>query len=61
MARMNLRAYEAAKQKELDELVARNRKYMIEVLGGRPVKSRDWRNYKSTCSCWQSGSTANTS
>ena len=33
------RAYRAAHQKELDELVARNRKYCIEVLGGRPAKN----------------------
>jgi hypothetical protein len=32
------RAYRIARQKELDELVARNRKYCIEVLGGRPAK-----------------------
>jgi hypothetical protein len=35
------RIYWAAKQKALDELVARNRKYCIEVLGGRPAKTRD--------------------
>ena len=28
----------AEKKKALDELVARNRKYCIEVLGGRPAK-----------------------
>lgn len=33
------RAYRTARQKELDELVARNRKYCIEVLGGRPAKN----------------------
>lgn len=33
------RAYRVARQKALDELVARNRKYCIEVLGGRPVKN----------------------
>lgn len=33
------RAYRAARQKALDELVARNRKYCIEVLGGRPAKN----------------------
>jgi hypothetical protein len=33
------RAYQTARRKELDELAARNRKYMIEVLGGRPVKN----------------------
>jgi hypothetical protein len=32
------RAYRTAKKKALDELVARNRKYCIEVLGGRPAK-----------------------
>ncbi|QDT36542.1 hypothetical protein Pan189_09020 [Stratiformator vulcanicus] len=32
------RAYWVARQKSLDELVARNRKFYIEVLGGRPVK-----------------------
>jgi hypothetical protein len=32
-------AYRAAKKKALDELVARNRKYCIEVLGGRPAKN----------------------
>ncbi len=31
-------AYRAAEKKALDELVARNRKYCIEVLGGRPAK-----------------------
>ena len=31
-------AYHAAEKKRLEELVARNRKYMIEVLGGRVVK-----------------------
>jgi hypothetical protein len=31
-------AYRAALKKALDELVARNRKYCIEVLGGRIVK-----------------------
>jgi hypothetical protein len=30
--------YHTAEKKALDELVARNRKYMIEVLGGRVVK-----------------------
>jgi hypothetical protein len=34
------RAYRAAKKKALDELVARNRKYCIEVLGGRPAKTK---------------------
>ncbi len=33
------RAYRVARQKSLDELVARNRKFYIEVLGGRPVKT----------------------
>ena len=33
------RAYRVARQKALDELVARNRKFYIEVLGGRPAKS----------------------
>jgi hypothetical protein len=33
------RAYWAARQKALDELVARNRKYCIEVLGGKPAKN----------------------
>ena len=33
------RAYRVARQKSLDELVARNRKYCIEVLGGRPAKN----------------------
>jgi hypothetical protein len=33
------RAYRIARQKELDELVVRNRKYCIEVLGGRPAKN----------------------
>jgi hypothetical protein len=33
-------AYRAAEKKATDELVARNRKYMIEVLGGRPAKSK---------------------
>ena len=31
-------AHHAAEKKADDELVARNRKYMIEVLGGRVVK-----------------------
>ncbi|PWU18183.1 MAG: hypothetical protein C5B50_09760 [Verrucomicrobia bacterium] len=31
-------AYRAAEEKELEELVARNRKYCIEVLGGRPAR-----------------------
>jgi hypothetical protein len=31
-------AYHAAEKRATDELVARNRKYMIEVLGGRGVK-----------------------
>lgn len=35
----NLAAYHAAEKKAHDDLVARNRKYMIEVLGGRPVKN----------------------
>jgi hypothetical protein len=33
------RSYRIARQKSLDELVARNRKFYIEVLGGRPVKN----------------------
>ena len=33
------RAYWGARQKSLNELVARNRKFYIEVLGGRPVKA----------------------
>ncbi len=32
-------AYHAAEKQAHDELVARNRKYMIEVLGGRPAKN----------------------
>ena len=32
-------AYHATEQKAHDDLVARNRKYCIEVLGGRPVKN----------------------
>jgi len=32
------RAYRVARQKALDELVARNRKYAVEVLGARIVK-----------------------
>jgi len=32
------RAYHAAQQKALDELVARNRKYAVEVLGAKIVK-----------------------
>lgn len=32
------RAYRAARDKALDELAARNRKYCIEVLGGRIAK-----------------------
>jgi len=35
------RAYRAAEKKALDELVARNRKYCIEVLGGRPAKQNE--------------------
>ena len=35
------RAYRVARQKSLDELVARNRKYCIEVLGGRPAKKHE--------------------
>lgn len=34
----DVQGYRAAKQRRLDELVARNRKYCIEVLGGRVVK-----------------------
>jgi hypothetical protein len=33
------RAYRAARKKGLDELVEQNRKYAIEVLGGRIVKN----------------------
>jgi len=34
-------SYRADKQRALSELVARNRKYAIEVLGGRVVKDED--------------------
>ncbi len=33
-------AYHDAEKKELEELVARNQKYMIEVLGGKVVKNK---------------------
>ncbi len=33
------RAYRIARQKSLDELVARNRRFYTEVLGGSPPKS----------------------
>ena len=33
-------AYRAQEKRELEELVERNRKYAIEVLGGRPVKNK---------------------
>ncbi|HSU54916.1 MAG TPA: hypothetical protein VLT36_12735, partial [Candidatus Dormibacteraeota bacterium] len=32
-------AYHAAEKKAHDDLIARNRKYCIEVLGGRPAKT----------------------
>ena len=37
----NVAAYHAAEKKAHDELVARNRKYCIEVLGGRPAKKNE--------------------
>jgi hypothetical protein len=36
----NVAAYRAQEKRELEELVARNRKYAIEVLGGRPVNNK---------------------
>jgi hypothetical protein len=39
VSRPEFDAYRAQEKRELEELVERNRKFMIEVLGGRPAKN----------------------
>ncbi len=41
VSRADFDAYRAQEKKELEELVERNRRYAVEVLGGRPARKHE--------------------